>query len=146
MFDRVSGAAGMADRGKARFRRATCPAKSRPATQPFPTVVPPFSRQKFTVDDISPYIPEEERAFIKDQIHSSRNEGIFTPPAFRGTVSMPGNQGGSNWGTTASDPAKGLFFVLSVEEPSYLKLSKDTPINGGNGPLFGWGGRGRPRG
>src|SRR5581483_12238035 len=29
-------------------------------------------------------------------------------------------------------------------EPSYLKLSKDTPINGGNGPLFGWGGRGRP--
>ena len=57
---------------------------------------------------------------------------------------MPGNQGGSNWGTTASDPAKGIVYVLSVEEPSYLKLSKDTPINGGSGPLFGWGRGGRP--
>ncbi len=117
--------------------------KSSP-TQPFPTVVPAFARQKFTVEDISPYIPEEERGLIKDEIQSSRNEGIFTPPAFRGTVSMPGNQGGSNWGTTASDPAKGTFYVLSVEEPSYLKLSKDTPLNGGNGVPFGWGGRGKP--
>ncbi len=120
------------------------PGEKSSATQPFPTVVPPFSRQKFTVEDISPYIPEEERALIKDEIQSSRNEGIFTPPAFKGTVSMPGNQGGSNWGTTASDPGKGTFYVLSVEEPSYLKLSKDTPAGGGNGVPFGWGGRGRP--
>ena len=113
-------------------------------TQPVPSAPPPFSRQKFTVDDISPYLPEEERGVIKDQILSSRNEGIFTPPSFRGTVSMPGNQGGSNWGTTAADPGKGIVYVLSVEEPSYLKLSKDPPINGGSGPLFGWGRGGRP--
>jgi quinoprotein glucose dehydrogenase len=113
-------------------------------TQPFPTAPPPFARQKFGVDDISPYISDEERAVIKDQILSSRNEGIFTPPSFRGTVSMPGNQGGSNWGTSASNPAKGMVFVLSVDEPAYLKLSKDTPINGGSGPTFGWGRGGKP--
>jgi quinoprotein glucose dehydrogenase len=106
-------------------------------TQPFPTTPPPFSRQKFTVDDISPYLPDEERAVIKDQILSARNEGIFTPPSFRGTVSMPGNQGGSNWGTTAADPAKGIVYVLNVDEPAYLKLDKDPPINGGNGLLLG---------
>jgi len=106
-------------------------------TQPFPTAPPPFSRQKFTVDDISPYLPDEERAVIKDQILSARNEGIFTPPSFRGTVSMPGNQGGSNWGTTAADPAKGIVYVLNVDEPAYLKLDKDPPINGGNGLLLG---------
>jgi quinoprotein glucose dehydrogenase len=113
-------------------------------TQPFPTAPPPFARQKFTVDDISPYISEEERAAIKDQILSARNEGLFTPPSFRGTISMPGNQGGSNWGTTAADPAKGIVYVLSLEEPAWLKLSKDTPINGGSGPLIGWGRGGRP--
>jgi quinoprotein glucose dehydrogenase len=113
-------------------------------TQPFPTAPPPFARQKFTVDDISPYLPEEERAAIKDQILSARNEGIFTPPSFRGTISMPGNQGGSNWGTTAADPAKGIVYVLSVDEPAWLKLSKDPPINGGSGPIIGWGRGGRP--
>ncbi len=112
-------------------------------TQPFPTAPPPFSRQKFGVDDISPYLPDEERAVIKDQILSARNEGIFTPPSFRGTVSMPGNQGGSNWGTTAADPAKGIVYVLNVDEPAYLKLDKDPPINGGNGLLLGSARNGR---
>ncbi len=92
------------------------------ATQPYPTAPPPFARQKFTPDDINPYLPDEQRALIKDQIQSSRNEGIYTPPAFKGTVSMPGNQGGSNWGTTAADPNKGLVFVLGVDAPAYLKL------------------------
>ena len=80
--------------------------KSSP-TQPFPTVVPAFARQKFTVEDISPYIPEEERGLIKDEIQSSRNEGIFTPPAFRGTVSMPGNQGGIELGHHGFRPGQG---------------------------------------
>jgi quinoprotein glucose dehydrogenase len=113
-------------------------------TQPFPTAPPPFARQKFTVDDINPWISDEERGTIKDQILSARNEGLFTPPAFRGTISMPGNQGGSNWGTTASDPGKGVVYILSVDEPAYLKLSKDTPIDGGSGPILGWGRGGRP--
>ena len=94
-------------------------------TQPFPSAPPPFARQKFTVDDINPYLPAEERGLIKDQILSSRNEGLYTPPVMRGTVSMPGNQGGSNWGTTAADPVKGLVFVLGIDAPAYLKLVDD---------------------
>src|SRR5207244_2385167 len=74
------------------------------ATQPFPTAPPPFAAQKFTADDINPYIlTPEERAKWKNVVDSARNEGLFTPPSMRDTISMPGNQGGSNWGTTASN-------------------------------------------
>jgi quinoprotein glucose dehydrogenase len=38
------------------------------------------------------------------------------------TIEMPGNQGGSNWGTTAADPRKGLVFVVNVNEVAILKL------------------------
>ncbi|HTF30937.1 MAG TPA: PQQ-binding-like beta-propeller repeat protein, partial [Flavitalea sp.] len=35
-------------------------------TQPFPTVLPPFSRQTITVDDINPYLkPEEKKQWMK---------------------------------------------------------------------------------
>jgi quinoprotein glucose dehydrogenase len=35
---------------------------------------------------------------------------------------MPGNQGGSNWGTTAADPQKGLVFVVGVNQVALLQL------------------------
>jgi quinoprotein glucose dehydrogenase len=35
---------------------------------------------------------------------------------------MPGNQGGSNWGTTAANPAKGLVFVLNIDAVAILRL------------------------
>jgi glucose dehydrogenase len=94
-------------------------------TQPFPTKPPPFARQKFTVDDLSPYLSPEDRAKFRDQILSARNEGLFTPPATRGTIQMPGNNGGANWGGTAVDPAKGMLVVVSKDLPSLLKLDHD---------------------
>src|ERR1700742_4784649 len=35
-------------------------------TQPVPSAPPPFARQKFTVDDINPYLDPEEKARIRD--------------------------------------------------------------------------------
>lgn len=94
-------------------------------TQPFPTKPPSYARQKFTVDDLSPYLSAEDRARFRDQILSARNEGLFTPPAKRGTIQMPGNNGGANWGGAAVDPAKGLLVVVSKDLPSLLKLEAD---------------------
>jgi len=91
-------------------------------TQPFPTKPPPYARQKFTVDDLSPYLSAEDRAKFRDQILSARNEGLFTPPAKRGTIQMPGNNGGANWGGAAVDPAKGTLVVVSKDLPALLKL------------------------
>jgi quinoprotein glucose dehydrogenase len=94
-------------------------------TQPFPTAPPPFSRQKFTVDDLSPFLTPEDRAKFRDALLSSRNEGLFTPPATRGTIQMPGNNGGANWGGAAVDPAKGRMYLVSKDLPAILKLERD---------------------
>lgn len=96
-------------------------------TQPMPTVIPPFSRQKFTVDDLSPFLSPEDRAKFRDQILSARNEGLFTPPSLRGTIQMPGNNGGSNWGGVAVDPARGRLVVISKELPCLLRLEDKDP-------------------
>ena len=99
-------------------------------TQPFPTLPLPFARQKFTADDINPYIPEAERASLRDKILSSRNEGLFTPPSLRGSIEMPGHNGGANWGGAAVDPSAGLLYIQSKELPTYLKLDSRVPRGG----------------
>jgi quinoprotein glucose dehydrogenase len=93
-------------------------------TQPFPVNPPPFARQKFTAADLSSLITDPvERARIKDQIQSARNEGLFTPPSTGGTVQMPGNNGGANWGGAAVDPTNGTLYVMSKDLPCILKLT-----------------------
>jgi len=95
-------------------------------TQPFPLKPPPFSRQKFTADDFNPYIEDpQERARYRDAILSARNEGLFTPPSTRGTIEMPGNNGGANWGGAAADPDHGFLYVVSKDLPAILKLERD---------------------
>ena len=99
-------------------------------TQPFPLQPPPFARQKFTADDLSPFIDDPaERARIRDEILSARNEGMFTPPGLRNTIQMPGNNGGANWGGAAIDPKAGLLYVVSKDLPAMLKLERETEIS-----------------
>ena len=95
-------------------------------TQPFPTKPEPFARQSFTVDDLSPFLSAADRAKFRDQILSARNEGLFTPPAARGAIQMPGNNGGANWGGAAVDPFRGTLVVVSKDLPCLLKLDKKS--------------------
>jgi quinoprotein glucose dehydrogenase len=96
-------------------------------TQPFPSKPPPFVRQTFSVDDVSPWLatPEQYEA-MRERVSKARNEGMFTPPGLTDTIAMPGNQGGSNWGTTAADPQKGMVFVVGVNQVAILKLEDVT--------------------
>ena len=109
-------------------------------TQPFPTAPPPFGRQSFAVDDINPWLlTPDQLADWRARVPKMRNEGLYTPPALRETVSMPGNQGGSNWGTTAADPDKGMVFVLNIDAVAILKLD-DTRSKVGGFQMGGGGG------
>ena len=133
VFDRVSGEP-LWPIEERPVPKSEMPGEKAAPTQPFPTVVPPFSAQKFTADDVNPYIlTPEERSKWKDVVASARNEGLFTPPGMRDTISMPGNQGGSNWGTTASNPHNGTVYVLGLNEPAILKMAPEPPGRGGNG-------------
>ena len=118
-------------------------------TQPFPTKPAPFVRQSFTEDDVSPHLltPKEYEA-LKERVRNARNGkgphgGLFNPTPVNGdAISMPGNQGGSNWGTAAADPQRGLVFVTGVNQVAILRLNdvKDPAVSSGRGG--GGGGRG----
>jgi quinoprotein glucose dehydrogenase len=106
--------------------RSDMPREETWPTQPFPLKPPPFARQKFTVEDLSPFLEPEERARFRDEILSARNEGLFTPPGRRNTMQMPGNNGGANWGGAAVDPTNGTLYVVSKDLPAMLKLEPDA--------------------
>ena len=96
-------------------------------TQPFPSKPAPFARQRFTVDDLSPYLEAEERDRVRAQILKARNRGLFEPPSTEDTIEMPGNNGGANFGGSAVDPKHGYLYVISKDLPAMLKLSLADP-------------------
>jgi quinoprotein glucose dehydrogenase len=103
-------------------------------TQPFPTAPPPFASQTFTADDLNPHVlTPAEREQWRTRIANSRNNGLFTPPALIDTVSIPGANGGANWGNTAANPTNGLVYVQSINVPSIYRLSLDAPAPPGGG-------------
>src|SRR5262252_8145583 len=108
-------------------------------TQPIPTLPPPFARQSFTEKDINPYLTPEEQASVREQLKNSRNEGVFTPPSMKGSVELPGHNGGANWGSSAVNPTKGTFYIVSKELPTFMKILPP-------GAPTGRGGRGGARG
>jgi len=122
VFDRVSGEPLWPIEERA-VPKSDVPGEQAWPTQPFPTRPPPFARLTFTVDDVNPWLlSPDEQARMRERVANARNEGIYTPPALRDTISMPGNQGGSNWGTTGSNPKTGTVFVVNVNELAILKL------------------------
>jgi glucose dehydrogenase len=133
VFDRVTGKPIWPIQERPVPQKTTVPGEVLSPTQPFPTAPPPFSRQKFTADDVNPYIlTPEERAQFKDRILKARNDGPFTPIGFEEVVHMPGNQGGSNWGSTAANPGDGSVYVIGFNVPTILRLLKPGETRRGN--------------
>jgi glucose dehydrogenase len=108
-------------------------------TQPIPTMPPPFARQSFTEKDVNLYLTADEQASVRELLKNSRNEGVFTPPSFKGSVELPGHNGGANWGSSAINPTKGTFYIVSKELPTFLRiLPPGTPTGrGGSGGARG---------
>jgi quinoprotein glucose dehydrogenase len=97
-------------------------------TQPFPTWPPPFARQKFTVEDINPYVDPEEKQRLRDIIAKAQNDGLFTPMSTkRNQISVPGENGGANWGAVTVDPTSGMLYVKSYDAPTIHKLTETSP-------------------
>jgi len=107
-------------------------------TQPFPTRPAPFARQTFTGKDVNPYLPAVEREALVQRFKFLRNEGLFTPPSFEGSISMPGHNGGANFATSAVDPTRGEMYVVAKALPTVDRLT--LPGQGGRGG--GGGGEG----
>ena len=113
-------------------------------TQPFPTKPAPFAKQSFTEKDINPYLPKEAQDELRARLRSYRNEGLFTPPSFEGSISMPGHNGGANFGTSAVDPDRGEFYVVHKSLPTVIPHHAAGAARRA-GPAPGGAGRGRWR-
>ena len=125
VFDRVTGKPIWPIEERPVPQNTTVPGEQLSPTQPFPTAPPPFTRQKFTADDLNPYIlTPEEREQFRQRILKARNDGSFTPIGFDDVIHMPGNQGGSNWGSTAANPEDGTVYVIGLNTPTIIRLLK----------------------
>jgi glucose dehydrogenase len=132
VFDRVSGTPIWPIEEKPVPQGTSVPGEALSPTQPIPAAPPPFSRQRFTADDINPYIlTPEERERFRERILKARNDGPFTPIGFDEVLHMPGNHGGSNWGSTAADPAHGRVYVIGFNVPALLKLLRPGQVRAG---------------
>ena len=107
-------------------------------TQPFPTKPAPFATQTFTERDINPYLPESEQEILRQKLRTSRNEGLFTPPSFEGSIGMPGHNGGANWAGAAVDPVNGELYIVSKNLPVMLRVEmtdEEPSARGVTGPV-----------
>jgi quinoprotein glucose dehydrogenase len=91
-------------------------------TQPFPVKPLPFSRQKFTKEDITDLSPEATE-YILEMIKGYRMSSIFTPPSTEGVIQFPGTRGGAEWGGASVDP-KGILYVNANEIPMLVKMKQ----------------------
>ena len=96
-------------------------------TQPIPTKPAPFDRQGATEDDLIDFTPALRSQAI--EILKAYNFGpLFTPPSFRGAVSLPGSQGGASWAGAAFDPETHTLYIPSITRPTVMTIyEKDHP-------------------
>jgi quinoprotein glucose dehydrogenase len=96
-------------------------------TQPVPTRPAPFDRQGATENDVIDFTPALRTQAL--EILRKYNFGpLFTPPSFRGSISLPGAQGGASWAGAAFDPESQTLFVPSITRPTVVTIyEKDHP-------------------
>jgi glucose dehydrogenase len=100
------------------------PGEKTSPTQPFPTKPPAFAHQGFTPDDVVDFTPEI-KAMALEKIKDYRYGPLFNPPSFQGTLLMPRNIGGANWGGASVDPEKGILYVRALNMLQAIRLTKE---------------------
>ncbi len=86
--------------------------KSSP-TQPLPQKPAPFARQRFTEEEATDLSPASREAVLK-RLRAVNPHVPFDPPSERGTIILPGFDGGAEWGGAAVDP-KGILYINANE-------------------------------
>jgi hypothetical protein len=102
-----------------------------------PTRPPAFDHQGITIDDLVDFTPEI-RARAVDALKGYRLGAMYQPPSLaaapdgtRGTIILPGVQGGAQWEHGASDPETGLLYVGSATQPSLVRAGEERRVRHG---------------
>ncbi len=95
-------------------------------TQPFPTKPPPFARQGVSLEDANDLTPEI-KGLAQAEMKKYRLGPLFTPPSLRGTLQLPGEEGGANWGGAVWDAEAGRLYVRAKD---VIRYSSVIPSDG----------------
>jgi len=95
-------------------------------TQPAPVAPPPFARQGVDEKEIWG-LTFWDRGWCRKRAAELRNDGLFTPPSLKGSLSRPSALGGGNWGGAAVDAQRGVLFVKTQNLATILKLAPADP-------------------
>jgi quinoprotein glucose dehydrogenase len=68
--------------------------------------------------DFTPELREKAANILKKYSYGP----LYTPPSFKGTISVPGSQGGASWAGAAFDPETEMLYVPSVTRPTVMTL------------------------
>ncbi len=100
--------------------KSDVPGEEASPTQPF-SALPALTLQKLELDAVWG-ISEKDREWCREKIKPLRNEGMFTPPSLQGSLQVPGNAGGVNWGSSAFDPGRGILVTNTNQLPFLVRL------------------------
>ncbi|TAE24361.1 MAG: pyrroloquinoline quinone-dependent dehydrogenase [Cytophagales bacterium] len=121
VFDRVTGKP-LFDINEVPVAKSTIPGETTWPTQPVPTKPAPYARQKMTEADINPHSTERDSLLTRFRSIDTKS---FTPISQRGTLLLPGCDGGAEWGGSAADP-EGVLYVNS-NDIAWLFTMKERP-------------------
>lgn len=96
-------------------------------TQPIPVIPKPFVRQRFTADDLNPYLPDSSLAKLRTALGSYRYGNMFMAPGKQTMVLLPGLDGGAEWGGPSYDPETGNLYVNANEMAWLLTMRDNKP-------------------
>lgn len=94
------------------------------STQPVPELPKPFALQFFSRADINTLVPKSSQDEVREKIAELETGNLFLPPSEKGTVLLPGFDGGGEWGAAAYDPATGYLYVNANQVPWVLTMVK----------------------
>jgi quinoprotein glucose dehydrogenase len=99
-------------------------------TQPFPSAPPALVHQ-------GPVKPEDawsgaffNTSLCRKRIEADRSEGMFQPPSTRESIMLPGNAGGSNWGSIAFDPQRQIAVTDTMDLAFLVALVPRDQLEG----------------
>lgn len=96
-------------------------------TQPVVSTPKPFVRQRFTVDELNPYLPDSSVARLKKELSGYRYGEMYLPPGKQTMVLLPGLDGGAEWGGPSYDPETGHLYVNANEMAWLLTIRDNKP-------------------
>ncbi len=85
-------------------------------TQPVPSKPAPFARQAMTEADLTDLSPAAHESVLQ-RFRTLHNDGLFTPPSVKGSIVLPGFDGGGEWGGAAVDRETGVLYVNASDVP-----------------------------